>query len=47
MGPNTKMDLEEIGWEGIVWINWAQESTGSFEYKNKHSDPIQCVEFLH
>jgi len=41
------MNLEEIGWEGNVWINWAQESTGSYEYKNEHSDPIKCVEFLH
>jgi len=41
------MDLEEIEWEGTVWINWAQDSTGPSEYKNKYSDPIKCVEFLH
>jgi len=41
------MDLEEIGWEGIFWIKWAQDSKGSFEYNREHSDPIKCVEFLH
>jgi hypothetical protein len=41
------MDLAEIGWEGNVWINQAQDSTGSFEYKNEHFDSIQCVGFLH
>jgi hypothetical protein len=26
MGDNIKMDLQEVGWEGVDWIDLAQDS---------------------
>jgi hypothetical protein len=44
MWVNIKMDLEEIGWGGMDWIDLAQE--GSFEHSNEPSDPLNFWEIL-
>jgi hypothetical protein len=51
---NIKMDLREIGWDGMVWIGliWLRIKTveGSWEHGNESSGSIQCwkvIEQLH
>jgi hypothetical protein len=42
-----KMDLREIGWSGMDWINLAQDRgqwQGSFEHGNEPSGFIKCCE---
>jgi hypothetical protein len=41
---NIKMDLREIGWDDIDWIELAQE--GSCEHGNESSGSIKYWEFL-
>jgi hypothetical protein len=38
---NIKMDLIEIGWDGMDWIDLAQDRDG-----NESSGSIKCWEFL-
>jgi hypothetical protein len=42
---NIKMDLREIGWDGMDWIDLAQEE-GSCGHCNKPSGSIKCWEVL-
>jgi hypothetical protein len=39
---NIKMDLREIGWDGMNWIDLTQE--GSCEHGNEPSGSIKCWE---
>jgi hypothetical protein len=41
---NIKMDLREIGWDGMDWINLAQDrdSGVSCEHGNEPSGSIKC-----
>jgi hypothetical protein len=41
---NIKMDLREIGWGVMDWIDLAQE--GSCEHHNERSGSIKCWEVL-
>jgi hypothetical protein len=41
---NIKMDLREIGWNGVDWIHLAQVE-GSFEHGNELSGSIKFWEF--
>jgi hypothetical protein len=43
---NVKMDLREIGWGGMDWIDLAQDRTsrGSCEHGNEPSGAINCWE---
>jgi hypothetical protein len=46
---NIKMDLPEVGWGGMDWINLAQDRgqlAGSCEYGYEPSGSIKCGEFL-
>jgi hypothetical protein len=45
---NIKMDLREIGWGGMDWIDVAQDRPmeGSCEHSNEPSGSINCWEFL-
>jgi hypothetical protein len=43
---NIKMDLREIGWDGIDWIDLAQAVEGSCEHGNEHSGSINAGKFL-
>jgi len=46
---NIKMDLQEVGCEGMDWNNVAQHKgqvVGTCECNNKTSGSIQCGEFL-
>jgi hypothetical protein len=46
---NIKMDRREIGWDGVDWINMAQDREqwkGSCEYGIKHSGFMKCWEGL-
>jgi hypothetical protein len=46
---NIKMDLREIGWDGMDWIDLAQgrdQWEGSCEDGNEPSGSIKCWEFL-
>jgi hypothetical protein len=46
---NTKMGLREIGWDGIDWIDVAQDRDqfeGSYEHGNELSGSIKCSEVL-
>jgi hypothetical protein len=45
---NIKMDLREIGWDGIDWIDLAGWGPveGSCEHDNEPSGFIKCWEFL-
>jgi hypothetical protein len=38
---NIKLDLQEVGWEDMDWINLAQDKCG-----NKPSDSTKCGKFL-
>jgi hypothetical protein len=42
---NIKMDLREIGWDGMDWIDLAQDR-GSCERGNEPSGSIKCWEVL-
>jgi hypothetical protein len=48
-GNNNRMDLREIGWEVVDWMQLAQGRNqwggGSFEHGNKSSDSIKDVDF--
>ena len=39
---NIKMDLKEIGWKGVDWIELVHSSDGGDEL----SSSVKCVEFL-
>jgi hypothetical protein len=40
---NNKMDLREIGWVGMDWIQLAEDrDQGSCEHGNEPSDSIKC-----
>jgi hypothetical protein len=41
-----KNNLRESGWGVMNWIHLAQDRTGSFEYGNKLSGSITCLEIL-
>jgi hypothetical protein len=45
---NIKMDLREIGWGRMDWIDLAQdrEVEGCCQHGNKHSDSVKCWEIL-
>jgi hypothetical protein len=43
---NIKMDLREIGWDGMDWIDLAQDRESSSEHGNEPSVSIKCWEFL-
>jgi len=46
---NIKIDLQEVGCEGMDWIELAQareKVAGSCECGNEHSGSIKCGEFL-
>jgi hypothetical protein len=46
---NIKMNLREIGWDGMDWIDLTQERDqwrGSCEHGNKSSGSIKCWEVL-
>jgi len=46
---NIKMDLQEVGCEGMDWIDVAQNRDswqGTCECGNEPSGSIQCEEFL-
>jgi hypothetical protein len=46
---NIKMDLREIGWDGMDWINLAQDRDqweGSCEHGNEPSGYIKYWEVL-
>jgi hypothetical protein len=46
---NTKMDLSEIGWSSIDWIDVAQgrgQVVGYCKCYNKHLGSIKCGKFL-
>jgi hypothetical protein len=42
---NIKMDLREIGWDGIDWIELSQDR-GSCEHGHEPSGSIKCWEVL-
>jgi hypothetical protein len=44
---NIKMDLREIGWDGVDWIDLAEDKLveGSCEHGNESSGSIKCCEF--
>jgi hypothetical protein len=47
---NIKMDLREIGWDGMDWIDLAQDKgpvDGSCEHGNEPSGSVKCWEVLH
>jgi hypothetical protein len=41
---NVKIDLREIWWDGMDWIDLAQE--GSCKHGNEPSDSIKCWKVL-
>jgi hypothetical protein len=45
---NIKMDFREIEWDGMDWIDLAQDrdQEGSYEHGNKLSGSIKCWEVL-
>jgi hypothetical protein len=46
---NIKMDLREIGWDGMDWIDLAQDMDlveGSCEYGDERSSSIKGGDFL-
>jgi hypothetical protein len=46
---NIKMDLREIGWEGMYWIELLQDRgqwKAFFEHGNEPSGSIKCWEIL-
>jgi hypothetical protein len=46
-GHNIRMDLREIRWDGMDWIDLAQGPVeGSCEHGNEHSCSIKCWEIV-
>jgi hypothetical protein len=46
---NIKMDIREIGWDGMDWIDLAQNRVqwrGSCEHDNEPSGSIKCWKVL-
>jgi hypothetical protein len=45
---NIKMDLRDVGWGGMDWIDLAQDRTSgeSYEHGNELSGSIKCWEIL-
>jgi hypothetical protein len=46
---NIKMDLREISWDGMDWVDLAQDRDqwrALFEYGNESSGSIKCWEVL-
>ena len=45
---NIKINLREVGWESIDWIDLAQDREAAVSCKcvNKLSDSIKCGEFF-
>ena len=43
---NIKVDLQEVGWGGMVWNTLVQEE-GSCECDDEPSGSVKCREFLH
>jgi hypothetical protein len=46
---NIKMDLQEVGWGGLDWMDLAQHKgqvVGSCEYGDEPSGSIKCGEFF-
>jgi hypothetical protein len=45
---SIKVDLREIGWDGVDWIHMAQDMTveGSCEYGNEPSGTMKSWEVL-
>jgi hypothetical protein len=46
---NIKLDLREIGWDGVDWIDLAQDRDfmeGSFEHGNEPLGSIKSWKFL-
>jgi hypothetical protein len=41
---NIKIDLREIGWDGVDWVDLAQE--GSCEHGDEPSGSLKCWEML-
>jgi len=44
---NNKMDLHEVGYGGMDWIEPQGEVAGTCECSNELQDSIKCGEFLH
>jgi hypothetical protein len=40
---NIKMDLQEVGWRGMDWIDMSQDSC---ECGNEPSGSVKCGEFI-
>jgi hypothetical protein len=46
---NIKMDLREIGWDSMDWIDLTQDRDqweGSYKHGDEHSGSIKCWEFI-
>jgi hypothetical protein len=44
---NVKMDLREIGWDGLDWSGSREGPVeGSCEHGNKPSGSLKCLEIL-
>jgi hypothetical protein len=43
---NIEMDLREVGWGGMDWINLAQDRDSSCVHGDEPSGSIKCGEFL-
>jgi hypothetical protein len=43
---NIKIDLREIGWDGMDWFNLAQDREGSCEHGNEPSGSINGGKFF-
>jgi len=49
MGRYIRIDVREVGWEGVDWIHLAQDRgpvAGSCEHGNELSLSIKGVEFI-
>jgi len=42
---NSTMDLKEIEWEGMDWINLAQDRDRGKSYHNRHG-PSGCTKYM-
>jgi hypothetical protein len=40
------MDLRDIGWGDMYWVDLAQDREGSCEHGNEHLGSIKCWEIL-
>jgi hypothetical protein len=43
---NIKVDLRKMGWDGMDWIDLAQDREGSCKQGNKPEGPIKFWEIL-